>query len=215
MLTSDVNWFAVSGDGARLVIGDEHKVRVVPSDRKVDNGSSDEVVTVDLSRARFQADPGALWTHAYAEFGRLLRRDFWTAGMSGVDWDGVLDDYRFLLDRIRSSAEFGDLLWEVAAELGTSHAYVHPTSTFTARNTLRGAPAALLGADVARAADGRWLVTRVLPGESSDPHARSPFAAPGWPCARATRSSRSTAGRSTRSTARGRGWQAPRESQSS
>ena len=27
--------------------------------------------------------------------------------------------------------------------------------------------------------DGRWLVERVLPGESSDPHARSPFAAPG------------------------------------
>ena len=77
-LTSEVSWFAVSGDGARLVIGDERVVRVVPSDRKVDNGSSDEAVTVDLSRARFQADPGALWTHAYAEFGRLLRRDFWT-----------------------------------------------------------------------------------------------------------------------------------------
>ena len=41
-LTADVSWFAVSGDGARLVIGDEHKVRVVPSDRKIDNGSSDE-----------------------------------------------------------------------------------------------------------------------------------------------------------------------------
>jgi tricorn protease len=179
VLTSEVSWFAVSGDGTRLVIGDDHKVRVVPSDRKVDNGSSDDAVTVDLSRARFSADPAALWAHAYLEFGRLLRRDFWTASMSNVDWDGVLDDYRFLLGRIRSSAEFGDLLWEVAAELGTSHAYVMPSSTFTARSTLRGAPAALLGADVARSADGRWLVERVLPGESSDPHARSPFGAPG------------------------------------
>ena len=179
VLTSEVSWFAVSGDGTRLVVGDDHKVRVVPSDRKVENGSSDDAVTVDLSRARFSADPAALWAHAYAEFGRLLRRDFWTPTMSDVDWDGVLDDYRFLLGRIRSSAEFGDLLWEVAAELGTSHAYVMPSSTFTARNTLRGAPAALLGADVARSADGRWLVERVLPGESSDPHARSPFGAPG------------------------------------
>ena len=179
VLTSEVSWFAVSGDGTRLVLGDDHKVRVVPSDRKVDNGSSDEAITVDLSRARFSADPAALWAHAYAEFGRLLRRDFWTPTMSEVDWDGVLDDYRFLLGRIRSSAEFADLLWEVAAELGTSHAYVSPSGTFTARNTLRGAPAALLGADVARSADGRWLVERVLPGESSDPHARSPFGAPG------------------------------------
>jgi tricorn protease len=44
---------------------------------------------------------------------------------------------------------------------------------------VRGAAAAQLGADVARTPDGRWLVTRVLPGESSDPHARSPFTAPG------------------------------------
>ena len=48
-----------------------------------------------------------------------------------------------------------------------------------AGGTWRGAPAALLGADVARSGDGRWLVERVLPGESSDPYARSPFAAPG------------------------------------
>ena len=179
VLTSEVSWFAVSGDGARLVIGDDHKVRVVPSDRKVDNGSSDDAVTVDLSRARFRP--------TRRRCGRTRTRSSagccgGTSGprtMSGVDWDGVLDEYRFLLGRIRSSAEFGDLLWEVAAELGTSHAYVDPSSTFTARNTLRGAPAALLGADVARSADGRWLVERVLPGESSDPHARSPFGAPG------------------------------------
>jgi tricorn protease len=179
VLGGEVSWFAVSGDGARLVIADRGDVRVVPSDRKADNGSSDDVVNVDLTRARFQADPAALWRHAYAEFGRLLRRDFWTPTMSDVDWDGVLEEYRFLLDRVRTSAEFGDLLWEVAGELGTSHAYVMPSGTFSAKSALRGQPAAQLGADVARAPDGRWIVERVLPGESSDPRARSPFAAPG------------------------------------
>jgi tricorn protease len=179
VLAGEISWYAVSGDGARIVIGDRGDVRVVPSDRKVDNGSSDEVVNVDLTRARFLADPAALWRHSYAEFGRLLRRDFWTPDMSGVDWDGTLEVYRFLLDRVRTSAEFGDLLWEVAGELGTSHAYVTPSGTFTAKSALRGQPAALLGADVARAPDGRWIVERVLPGESSDPRARSPFAAPG------------------------------------
>jgi len=179
VLANEVSWYAVSGDGARLVIAHHGDVRVAPADRKSDNGSSDDVVNVDLTRARFQADPAALWRHAYAEFGRLLRRDFWNTDMSGVDWDGVLDEYRFLLDRVRTSAEFGDLLWEVAGELGTSHAYVTPSGTFSARSAQRGQPAALLGADVVRAPDGRWLVARVLPGESSDPRARSPFAAPG------------------------------------
>jgi tricorn protease len=179
VLGGEVSWYAVSGDGARVVIAHHGDVRVAPSDRKVDNGSSDDVVNVDLTRARFQADPAALWRHAYAEFGRLLRRDFWTPDMSSVDWAGVLEEYRFLLDRVRTSAEFGDLLWEVAGELGTSHAYVMPSGTFSVKSAQRGQPAALLGADVVRAADGRWLVERVLPGESSDPRARSPFAAPG------------------------------------
>ena len=67
----------------------------------------------------------------------------------------------------------------MVAELGTSHAYVMPSGLFTARTSARGGAAALLGADVVRAPDGRWLVDRVLPGESSDPRARSPFAAPG------------------------------------
>jgi tricorn protease len=179
VLAGEVSWFTVSGDGSRLVIGDGGDVRVVPADRKADNGSADDVIAVDLTRARFLADPAALWRHAYAEFGRLLRRDFWNPDMSGVDWAGVLEEYRFLLDRVRTSAEFGDLLWEVAGELGTSHAYVYPSGTFSAKSALRGQPAAQLGADVARQPDGRWVVERVLPGESSDPRARSPFGAPG------------------------------------
>ena len=36
-----------------------------------------------------------------------------------------------------------------------------------------------LGADLSRDPAGRWVVDRVLPGESSDPRARSPLAAPG------------------------------------
>ncbi len=40
-------------------------------------------------------------------------------------------------------------------------------------------PVGLLGADLSRDPAGRWIVDRVLPGESSDPRARSPLAAPG------------------------------------
>ena len=121
-LAGALDWFRVSGDGTRLVVRDHDELRVMPSARKHDDAG--ETVTVDLTRARFQADPAALWRHAYGEAGRYLRRDFWTPDMSGVDWDGVLGDYRPLLDRIRGAADFADLLWEVLGELGTSHAYV-------------------------------------------------------------------------------------------
>ncbi|HEX2820527.1 MAG TPA: PDZ domain-containing protein, partial [Streptosporangiaceae bacterium] len=172
-LASGVDWYRVSGDGTRLVVRDHDEVRVLPSARKQDDSS--ETVTVDLSRARFQADPAALWQHAYTEVGRIMRRDFWVPDMSGVDWDGVLEEYRPLLTRIRGSADFADLLWDLVGELGTSHAYVAMASSGR-RNY---APVGQLGADISRDGAGRWVVDRVLPGESSDPRARSPLAAPG------------------------------------
>ena len=175
-LVGELDWFDVSGDGTRLVVKDRGDLRVLPAEHKEDHGSS-ESVTVDLSRARFQADPAALWQHAFAEAGRLMRRDFWTPDMSRVDWDGVLEEYRPLLDRVRGEDDFTDLMWEVVAELGTSHCYVGKAG---ANGSNRGAAAVgLLGADISRDGAGRWVVDRVLPGESSDPRARSPLEAPG------------------------------------
>jgi tricorn protease len=177
-LVGELDWFDVSGDGTRLVVKDHDELRVLPSEHSGDHGSG-ESVTVDLSRARFQADPAALWQHAFAEAGRLMRRDYWTPDMSGVDWDGVLEEYRPLLDRIRGADDFTDLMLEVVAELGTSHAYIT-----RAGRDWRGSDAGpealgLLGADISRDRSGRWVVDRVLPGESSDPRARSPLEAPG------------------------------------
>jgi tricorn protease len=176
-LAGGIEWFRVSGDGTRLVLRDHDGLRVVPSARKQDEPSSD-VVVIDESRARFQADPVALWEHAYAEAGRYVRRDFWVRDASGVDWDGALAAYRPLLARIRGSADFADLLWDLFGELGTSHAYVSPDPK-TGNGGRKYAPVGQLGADISRDGSGRWLVDRVLPGESSDPLARSPLAAPG------------------------------------
>jgi tricorn protease len=177
-LADELDWFDVSGDGTRLVVKDRGDLRVLASQRR-DDRTPDEVVTVDLSRARFLADPAALWRHAYAEAGRIMRRDFWVPDMSGVDWDGALDAYRPLLDRIRGADDFTDLLWELVAELATSHAYVVKAGADFFGSVPGAATVGQLGADISRDGSGRWIVDRVLPGESSDPRARSPLAAPG------------------------------------
>jgi tricorn protease len=169
-VADELDWFVVSGDGKRLVVRDHEAVRVVPSGGE----SKSEPVTVDLSRARMTADPAELWRHAFDEYGRLVRSDYWTPDMSGTDWDEVLEAYRPLVEKVRGADDFADLLLEVAGELGTSHAYVRAVGSGG-----DGSPApGLLGADLAQVT-GRWVVSRVLPGESSDPLARSPLLAPG------------------------------------
>ena len=177
-LVAELDWFDVSGDGTRLVVKDGEDLRVLPSDHKDDHDSAG-TVTVDLTRARFQADPAALWRHAYDEAGREMRRNFWNPAMSGVDWDGVLAAYRPLLDRVRGADDFTDLLWEVVAELGTSHSYILKAGQDFGPGDPGPGAVGLLGADISRDGSGRWVVDRVLPGESSDPRARSPLEAPG------------------------------------
>ncbi|WP_411149277.1 S41 family peptidase [Streptomyces sp. A30] len=173
-LVEHLDWFAVSGDGSRLVVVDEGDLRAVPSN---EIGDSDSTVWIDSRRILHEVDPAAEWRQAYDEAGRLIRAYFWEPGMCGIDWDAVLDQYRPLVERVASPDEFADLLREVLGELGTSHAYVSAAR----RNE---GPAhyqrrqGLLGANFVRRDDG-WMVKRILPGESSDSKARSPLAGTG------------------------------------
>ncbi|MFF9134169.1 S41 family peptidase [Streptomyces sp. NPDC014806] len=173
-LVGHLDHFAVSGDGTRLVVADEGDLRAVPA---TEPGDSDSTVWIDLRRILHEVDPPAEWRQSFDEAGRLIRAYFWDPGMSGIDWDGVLAQYRPLVDQVASPDEFADLLREVLGELGTSHAYV------TAARRNEGPPhyqrwQGLLGANfVCR--DGSWMIKRILPGDSSDSKARSPLAGTG------------------------------------
>ena len=173
-LVNALSRFGVSGDGKRLVVVDKSELRVVPADRKAGEDSPDDSVAVDLGRVRVTVDPAAEWRQMFDETARLMRDNFWRADMNGVDWAAVQQRYRPLVERVGSHDDLVDLLWELQGEMGTSHAYVSPRGSGADARRRQG----LLGADLV-CEDGRWLVGRVLPGESSDPRARSPLAAPG------------------------------------
>ncbi|MFI1483652.1 S41 family peptidase [Streptomyces sp. NPDC020747] len=179
-LASDADGFMVTGDGKRILLWTDGKLKVVPSDRRASlDDESDTNITVDLSRIRQTVDPAAEWRQMYDETGRLMRDNFWRPDLGGTDWDGVLDRYRPVLERVATHDDLVDLLWEVQGELGTSHAYVMPRGGYGG-----GERQGLLGADISRHEDGpqgspQWRIDRILPSETSDPEAQSPLAAPG------------------------------------
>ncbi|OIJ90915.1 S41 family peptidase [Streptomyces colonosanans] len=175
-LASDADAFAVSGDGKRVLLWTDGRLKVHPSDRSSSNDDDgDTNLTIDLSRIRQTVDPAAEWRQMYDETGRLMRDNFWRPDLGGADWEGVLDRYRPVLERLATHDDLVDLLWEVQGELGTSHAYVMPDGYGLGSDRRQG----LLGADISRQADGSWRIDRVLPSETSDPDARAPLAAPG------------------------------------
>ncbi|MGW2791600.1 S41 family peptidase [Streptomyces sp. NPDC001251] len=173
-LVDHLDYFAVSGDGSRLVVVDEGELRAVPS---TESGDGDSTVYLDLRRILHDVDPALEWRQAFDEAGRVIRAYFWEPQMCGIDWPAVLDQYRPLVQRVTSPDEFADLLREVLGELGTSHAYV------TAARRNEGPPhyqraQGLLGANLF-CRDGSWQIRRILPGDSSDSKARSPLAGAG------------------------------------
>ncbi|MFK0179911.1 S41 family peptidase [Streptomyces xanthochromogenes] len=173
-LVDHLDYFAVSGDGSRLVVVDEGELRAVPS---TESGDGDSTVYLDLRRILHDVDPALEWRQAFDEAGRIIRAYFWEPQMCGIDWSAVLEQYRPLVDRVSSPDEFADLLREVLGELGTSHAYV------TAARRNEGPPhyqraQGLLGANLV-CRDGSWQIRRILPGDSSDSKARSPLAGAG------------------------------------
>lgn len=166
----------VTGDGSRIVVRHGDKAWVQPADKKPDDDDPDDPnrVPIDLSRLRFEIDPLAEWMQMFDESARIMRDHFWRADMDGVDWDATVARWRDVVPLARTHDDLVDMLWETNGELNTSHAYVMPADTPGDADRRLG----LLGADLSPD-DGGWRIDRILPGESSDPAARSPLLAAG------------------------------------
>ncbi|MDX6318643.1 MAG: tricorn protease [Nocardioidaceae bacterium] len=166
---------AVTGDGSRLVVVDKDRLSVVPSDKPAPKeGDDEDVVLVDLDRLRVEVDPPAEWRQMLDETWRLMRDHFWREDMGGVDWRAARDRYEPVLDRLGSHDDLIDVIWEMQGELGSSHAYAIPPQEREDAERRQG----LLGADLEFSGE-EWRITRIVPGDSSNPNARSPLLAPG------------------------------------
>lgn len=171
VLVAALDDYAASADGGRIAYRSDGELKV----RAAAAADEDATIGVDLDRIHVRVDPVAEWTQMYYETWRLNRDNFWRPDMAGIDWAGMAARYRPLIDRLGCYDDFNDLLWELNGELGYSHAYAIPAARYNPPSSGQG----LLGADLAPDADGRWLIERVPPGESSVIEARSPLAAPG------------------------------------
>ena len=173
VLAEGVTDLAASGDGESLVIRQGESWVQVPAARKVEDEDPARIV-IDTGRLRLTVDPvkerrGMLWDNY-----RIMAQQYWRADMDGMDWHAMTSWYDPVIERLVTEDDFQDMMWEVQGELGTSHAYVQG-GVYKADPPMLPAH---LGADLERR-DGRWVITRILPGDSSDPDARSPLLAPG------------------------------------
>lgn len=177
-VSEGISELGVTADGKVMVLRAGRRIRVVPTSWKSDQSGKDdpgrETGWVDLKRVRVEVRPVDEWRQMFTEAWRLQRDFFWTPDMGGVDWVEIHDRYLPLVDRVGCRSEFSDLLWEMQGELGTSHAYELGGDYRPEPSWSQG----LLGADL-EYRDGRWRIVRIPRGDSWNPKASSPLAAPG------------------------------------
>jgi tricorn protease len=174
VLAEGVTDLWVSGDGQQLVTRQGDAFVQIPADHKVEDEDPARI-TIGTDRLTLRVDPvrerrGMLWDNY-----RIMAQQYWRPDMDGQDWHAMTSWYDDTIDRVVTDDDFTDLMWDVVGELGTSHSYVMAApSGRIDRTTAVG----MLGADLHRDGD-RWLIERILEGDSSDPDAGSPLLAPG------------------------------------
>jgi tricorn protease len=177
-IAENVSSFELSRNHKKLLYFSGRRLRVIPATEKApsDSGPGRRSGWIDLSRIKVSVAPPSEWEQMYREAWRLQRDHFWTEDMAEVDWNIIFDRYQPLIDRVSSRSEFSDLVWEMQGELGTSHAYELGGDYRHSPHYSQG----MLGADFLWDEEaGGYRIENIVEGDSWNPLATSPLAAPG------------------------------------
>ncbi|GHO44996.1 S41 family peptidase [Ktedonospora formicarum] len=140
-LLDGISSFDLSRDAKTLIYRAHHRLRVLKAGEKPkgeNGGTNRETGWLDLSRIKLSVQPAAEWRQMFTEAWRLQSEQFWTADMSGLDWQAVYEQYLPLVERVGSRSELSDLFWELQGELGTSHSYEMGENIASAPTTHKG-----------------------------------------------------------------------------
>jgi tricorn protease len=176
-ITTHVTNFKVSRESETLIYRSKNRLRVcviapLEQGKSIESEPGRKSGWLDLQRIRVSVVPEQERQQMLHEIWRLQREHFWTADMSGVDWERAYYRYLPLLDRISTRSEFSDLVWELQGELGTSHAYEFGGDYRQAPDYKLG----FLGADFAYdSATDAYRIAHIVTGDAWDEKADSPL----------------------------------------
>ncbi len=171
------SFYDLSADGKKLLVRQGETLFVGDANgKKLDRGET----KVSLDGWTFPIDPREERRQMFVEAWRLARDYFYDPSMHGIDWQGVLDKYLPVSERVTDRAELSDLFGDLIGELSVLHAYVR-------RGDFREGPddiaPAFLGArlerDEAGPDGGGYRVAQIYRTDPDRPDEAAPLTRPG------------------------------------
>ena len=167
---------AVSSSGNYEITADGKKVLLVRGSgsaiqKASAGGSAKNVVTTGMNA---HINPRQEWAQMLTEAWRLERDFFYVANLHGVDWDGVLEQYRRMLPDCTTRADLNFIIGELIAELNVGHAYRGGGDSESQPSVSVG----MLGVDF-ELDNGAYRIGKIYNGAPWDLDARGPLSYPG------------------------------------
>ncbi len=161
--------YSLSHDGKMmLIVGRGNSISTAAIGEKIEDEA------LDLADLRMRIDPAKEWLQIFNDVWRMEADFFYAANMHGLDWQGVYDQYRPLVDHVGTRADLNRMMVEMIAELQVGHNRVGGGDGYQDEAVSIG----LLAADV-RHENGAFRLSTVYDGENWNPFFDAPLAAPG------------------------------------
>lgn len=168
-ITGDSDYFAVSADGKKILIGKDNSFAVVDiaEDQKMDKKMPSGTLEMTV-------DPRAEWKQLFNDAWRFERDFFYDPNMHGVDWNAEKVRYGKLLDNAVTRWDVNFVIGELISELSSSHTYRGGGDEAEGKHVEVG----YLGCDF-ELKDGAYRIKKIVRSAPWDTEVRSPLAMPG------------------------------------
>jgi len=173
-LMSGVSQYHLSADGKKMIYKSGNSFGVVDAGSEATVGDG----KLNLASIKIRIDKTQEFLQMYNEAWRIERDWFYDENMHGVNWEKVGEKYRKFIPYCGTRGDVNYLIGEMISELNVGHTYVYGGDRKRPKRISTG----LLGADFVYDSPKSYpKIKRIIPGESWNESAISPFDLPGCP----------------------------------
>lgn len=166
-LVDDVEGWAVSGDGSKVLVRQGRSYKLYDAKPKAKDPK-----TVSTAEMYVDRVPAQEWVTIFNQVWRKYRDFFYVKNMHGYDWKAIGDRYRELLPHVAHRSDLNYVLGEMVAELNVGHAYIQGGDFELPERPRIALPGARFTLDEDA---GRYRIAKIFAGQNEESKYRSPL----------------------------------------